>query len=628
MTTSTFRGTPTLAIPSTQNTAPILEFRCLYTHDLRRKSKRWQDGLLRFHTFNKRVMVYDVPLNYVGDTHWRVSGDVQIGDELELEKGILVQVGEEVRKIEQDLTGVVAKKGKNQGGSPVKAYVNRSSAVSRTAPQHERWSEVAPVASAPYSQLRPRSLNSLLGTPKGRHGRAMLPTKSPFEQKHDHNCGDWADGRAAKRQRPDDGQKGERQSSCVIDMDGSLQPPRKCNDNQESVRPDYRRPSTSPLHITHTKQAQQMAITIVDSESDPENVLEADLKHRKDKVRSQKSVPINPKLLTRSVQVPSSPPVSTKSRIKVPEDPTGKSSDQEKEAYRSPPANPLRLVARAPRKKLLYQSLPKSRPPPRVKSDSIDAHTGTISKPYVPRNRSSRSPPTEVLDALSKFRQAQQSKLKARMKKTGQPANTDISGLSQESQRGSEDTTTTSMIAAPEEMQKDRIISKRNPSYDLTRTTNAIPKPSPLLPPPPSAYSSSLDDATLHYWQELDQQLLTPSHSKPNSPLRRTRSELGPPSHDTHPPQHTDVLSTVLPCNRRQQKQAPPLPKPVNPRVVKPVDLIDGRKGKTSTVDAANEKDSTDLGPWSREAFDLFDWRPPEKGTDTGEKNEGGGIAS
>jgi hypothetical protein len=62
-------GTPSLSIPPSQNTAPVLEFNCLYTHDIRRKQKRWQDGFLRFHTFNKRVMVYDVPRNFIGDMH-------------------------------------------------------------------------------------------------------------------------------------------------------------------------------------------------------------------------------------------------------------------------------------------------------------------------------------------------------------------------------------------------------------------------------------------------------------------------------------------------------------------------------------------------------------------------------
>ena len=100
-----------LTIPSTQNTALVVEFQCLYTHDLRRKSKRWQDGILRFHTFNKRIMVYDSLRNFVGDCHWRNNSHLASGDELELESGgALVQVEEVTGSTEQDLTGLFGRK--------------------------------------------------------------------------------------------------------------------------------------------------------------------------------------------------------------------------------------------------------------------------------------------------------------------------------------------------------------------------------------------------------------------------------------------------------------------------------------------------------------------------------------
>jgi hypothetical protein len=94
-----------IAMPQTQNTAPVLEFRCLYTLDLRRKQKRWQDGRLKFHTFNKRIMVYDDRSNFVGDSHWREDHAFAEGEEVELERcGILVEVSEFVGTREQDLT--------------------------------------------------------------------------------------------------------------------------------------------------------------------------------------------------------------------------------------------------------------------------------------------------------------------------------------------------------------------------------------------------------------------------------------------------------------------------------------------------------------------------------------------
>lgn len=188
------RQTQNLTIPSTQNTAPVLEFRCLYTHDLRRKQKRWQDGLLRFHTFNKRVMVYEVSRNYIGDLHRRDEDAVQDGDEFKLDRGVLVQVGEAMGTMEQDLTELLEKRRKPQDAE----------SPGRAAPTSERGlkSTAITIATARStlgqpSQLRPKSLNTLLGTSKARIGRAAPPAKSPYEHQHDN---EEVENRPAKRQ--------------------------------------------------------------------------------------------------------------------------------------------------------------------------------------------------------------------------------------------------------------------------------------------------------------------------------------------------------------------------------------------------------------------------------------------
>ncbi|KAL2357867.1 hypothetical protein BJ546DRAFT_834879, partial [Cryomyces antarcticus] len=195
MTSAVSRRTPGLAVPPTQNTAPVLEFNCLYTHDVRRKQKRWQDGFLRYHTFNRRVMVYDVPRNFIGDTHWQREGDLQQGDEVALEKGgVMVQVAEAVGTTETDLSELLHKRTKASSPSsrvPSPALVRRTPASSSTAP-------LAP------SQLRHKSLNALLGTPKGQVGRALLSMKSPFELSYAGPENDWEQGRSAKRQKTAD----------------------------------------------------------------------------------------------------------------------------------------------------------------------------------------------------------------------------------------------------------------------------------------------------------------------------------------------------------------------------------------------------------------------------------------
>ncbi|KAL9096279.1 MAG: hypothetical protein Q9163_006442 [Psora crenata] len=186
-----------LTVPPTQNTAPIHEYRCLYTYDLKRKQKRWQDGVLRFHTFNKRVMVYDIPRNYIGDSHWRNSHPVQDGDEFELDRGVLVQVGDLVGSLDQDLTELLERRKK---APEVQVQEN---AMSRTAASTAHT--ISSVAKAPMTQtsqlLRPKPLNAVLGMPRGPIGRASLPTKSPHAQRMERENLEWPIDRPAKRTR-------------------------------------------------------------------------------------------------------------------------------------------------------------------------------------------------------------------------------------------------------------------------------------------------------------------------------------------------------------------------------------------------------------------------------------------
>jgi hypothetical protein len=195
-------GTPSLSIPPSQNTAPVLEFNCLYTHDIRRKQKRWQDGFLRFHTFNKRVMVYDVPRNFIGDMHWKEGEDLQEGDEVTLEKdAVLVQVAENVGRTETDLTELKqsAKKSKRvEGGQRLSSPPRNAVTPSRPmGPPAARLSTTSVAGGS--TQLKHRSLNALLGTPKGRLGKATVPTKSPYELRQAEENEGWESGRPPKR---------------------------------------------------------------------------------------------------------------------------------------------------------------------------------------------------------------------------------------------------------------------------------------------------------------------------------------------------------------------------------------------------------------------------------------------
>ena len=163
-------------VPQDQNTAPVLEFRCLYTADTRRKQKRWQDGRLKYHTFNKRVMVFDERSNLVGDAHWREKAPLDEGAELELERnGILVEVSEFIEKKDQDLTELIDKRVREREERFIAR--NGDSSPARSSASVIRSQTIA------AAHLKPKPLNSILGTPSGHYGKALVSKISPFEQR-------------------------------------------------------------------------------------------------------------------------------------------------------------------------------------------------------------------------------------------------------------------------------------------------------------------------------------------------------------------------------------------------------------------------------------------------------------
>lgn len=181
--------------------ATVLDFTCLFTHDLKRKQKRWQDGKLKFHTFNKKVMVYDDGNHFIGDAHWQEDGDLQEGDEFSLDRGsAIVQVSECTGHREQDLTELLDKRARD-------VEKRRANATARTPRPITAMS--VPGRQDQPSALHPRNrpLSSMLATPS-RMGRAALPQRSPFEARQiaqRENPDEQAEGsRPAKRRRLED----------------------------------------------------------------------------------------------------------------------------------------------------------------------------------------------------------------------------------------------------------------------------------------------------------------------------------------------------------------------------------------------------------------------------------------
>ncbi|EXJ72017.1 uncharacterized protein A1O5_04520 [Cladophialophora psammophila CBS 110553] len=178
--TSTHRGfgPASLTVAPTQNTAPVHEFRCLYTRDLHKKAKKWHDGSLRFHTFNRRVMVYDDAKNYIGDLHYRQEGEFAEGVEIQLDRGVMVEVGERLGETQTDLAPILERSRPEKPALP---------------PRQATVLANRPLSTGPSQ--RPKSLLEVLGPSQGRLGRARLPVHSPFEQR-------WSSSRVGPVESP------------------------------------------------------------------------------------------------------------------------------------------------------------------------------------------------------------------------------------------------------------------------------------------------------------------------------------------------------------------------------------------------------------------------------------------
>ncbi|OKL57421.1 hypothetical protein UA08_07047 [Talaromyces atroroseus] len=306
------------AVPASQNTAPVIKFRCLYTHDIRRKAKRWQDGYLKFHTFNKRAMVYDDAGNFIGDHHWRESHDIQDGDELELDKGVLIQVSECMETTQTDIS----------------ALFDRRKASQESPQQHKTPAPPSGVCSYPRQTplaRPPKSLNDLLGIQKGPIGRSVAP-QSPYEQCHRptqrHVQGKQdEDERPAKRQKP-------APATEILQRKSTNEPLRKRTEVIDLDGPSLPKVSPRPVPVSGVRRE-------IAQSTKRSNV-------------SPKSPQESPSEQTR-VRIPRS---VAKSLSSV-QSPFEKQSEQSKSTNNGAqlPLNPLRMRNEKPRQKLMYRAL-------------------------------------------------------------------------------------------------------------------------------------------------------------------------------------------------------------------------------------------------------------------------------
>ncbi|EOA83095.1 hypothetical protein ACJQWK_00582 [Exserohilum turcicum] len=382
--TAPLRNTPhasaIAAIAAEQTSAPVAEFRCLFTHDIRRKQKRWHDGFLKFHSFNSRVMVYDQARNFLGDTYYKDADELHEGDELNLNNGVLVEVSEPIGITHTDLTAVLSKKTRDQPPAPP-----ASSATNPLRP-FQCPSSVAPnKAQKPASQLRHKSLNALLGTPKGPIGKAQ-PIKSPYESlKEKEKENDLAEERAPKRQKTGPARADWRASSPIQeDHVGANNSPAnvgKAVGARNAQQPKFIPPAAAIITIDSEPDLHPAILSDVTLPSTPPKVAEKRIESRTAKTPvTHTALPRQPSAQTpriprgkvpvpsvraletpRQPAPPSSPPASACNRLRNIEFALQPAKAPPKEPSPVPPparkAKCLRLSTGVKRGKLLCQSL-------------------------------------------------------------------------------------------------------------------------------------------------------------------------------------------------------------------------------------------------------------------------------
>ena len=615
MTTTVTRPASSLTVPSTQNTAPVLDFRCLYTHDLRRKAKRWQDGIARFHTFNKRVMVYDETRNFIGDTHWREPEPIQDGDELQLDKGILIQIGEATGQTNQDISGLFDKRKK----APV-APENESSSRARqppaSAPTAARAAQTAP------SQLMPRTLNSVLGTPKGQLGRAALPAKSPFELRHPEGVENEAEERAPKRQRvsyPDNRNalsysplRSQAPNKKIRSEAEPFHPATECceiDQNREqaaegkgnSLKKTFTRETISQPQKEYDRSAQKLQVDVTPKERSLSSAMK---RASAPNVRSQ-GRDIDPSEVIN---------VDSGGRSKLQEDPMSQGSR-------------LRIATTKPRKKLMYRDL---LPQAKQKTDDSLRNTRSVnSKESIPK------PITPDIDPLSQFHHQEQDRLRARLQKHNhrrspiqipdEPEIDDYKSptlsenesvydsicvgekntIAVSSALETNDPELYSPYSGLEENLDNDIISFNEDRHPSTSPSSKLDKMDAVLlrcaKPPPQAISPPTSIIAPKQKAYDPPKPSAPPQAIPVAPDRQP-----PPPPSTSPKRLQRSLSTVISSTTAQQPKRP-LRKTVSDTATHFPGAGKGVAGTGLPLPPNNTEAAPD--PWSSEAWELFGWR-------------------
>jgi hypothetical protein len=525
-------------------------------------------------------MVYDTQMNFIGDTHWKEAEGLQDGDEVELEVGVMVQVGECVGREETDLRGLFERPRKDQldGGRPNEAANGSGRELSRTARMTLGGNTMPP----PRDYLRHKSLNSLLGTPKGALGKAALPTKSPYEIKHGTAA---EDGRAAKRQKVG--------GEPAWNITRTATPVKLNKSKERPLLAGMADARNSAASKTPTKKAAHLAAgqrrlgvkEVIDITSDKDENIASDITlpdtppilPTATPALKPRRTPTIPRSLRKAtspaaaVVEPISPPVSTRNRITNVEAnaaPLNLSADEDfqdiekilpQEKETNSQLKPLKLVKQKPRNKLLCAKVP-----PRgdaaeqlgeAREDDVmeverlpvkGKNTTDMSRRSAPRSKSKRDSEEAIMEP-ERSPSSSPAFSTMRTEKLGMRSNGASHGPSR---------TEHEEVAMVHGIMEQRILPLRE---------------SPVKISDPRAFRRVQSENDAGISLPLDE---------PSSP----------PIEDEKPAANVGKkpMQRSLSENNGARKQ---------------------QKGK---VKAANGEAQEEKGPWTVEALDFFDWRPPD----------------
>jgi hypothetical protein len=274
-----------------------------------RKQKRWQDGRVKYHTFNKRVMLYDDTLNFIGDTHWKEGHDLSVGDDVSLDTGVLIQV-EDLLVTTQTNLAPLFERDKNKHHQEQAKEDTSKPPLPKLAGRGTGRNE--------NTQHKHRSLSAMLNAGKGAHGKPSLPMQSPFEIRKANQENQFNSGRNAKRQK----------TNPKIGSIEQMQPQTRANEGlkmdisklplgRARSRPGLSNQSSSlRWQIVDIASEADIFLSDVTTPSSPK--LEGTAARSLPEVKQKKTAPRIPK--PKSPAPPpersTSPPVSTKSKIR------------------------------------------------------------------------------------------------------------------------------------------------------------------------------------------------------------------------------------------------------------------------------------------------------------------------